>query len=457
MKILRLIQILALVSLLSCDDNEETITIPTQANDITSPIAEGDSPIEKSPDEEVSPILVYSFDHLTGKCLDENKEEGFNFGELGECGDLTGGTLESALLNKKNYYGLILKGSKLIDSKISFHRLAKTEVKIDQDTEFPDRINAPHTSLFLGHSNAFRGHKKNENSYYQKYLELRTRFKDLKKEYKEIPRDNSKARKKKLKQIAKIKKKMGILIKNKKIQKNKSKRQRTYLKKSYKLATVEEKFINQKVKNKKFTSFSGNKSYQFKSSNSVFPSNKAFTISLWFRTDVEQQDKRLINFHRGESPGSALNLSLKNGKVVVGIHDGVKYNSIETEFDYSDEAWHHFLVTKSKNKFYIYIDGQRTNIVESEFSNFGEYPMQLGSYNGKGHYYTGSLDELSLWQSSFGKSDVRRLYNEGQPSNIMYHRKVTSLLHWWRLGDHKRDTDIELIDVVAKETMIEVD
>jgi hypothetical protein len=455
MKIKTLLFLMITLLLFSCKEDEEALSLTNLESDITTPGTESGQPgIDEEVTEEVeSTPLVYKFDHLTGKCKDDTDTEGFNLGHLGECGDLSGQTVENSPLNKKNYFGLLLKGSKLVETKISFHKLAKAEVKVDTETEFPDKINAPHTSLFLGHTNAFRGFKKTENKYYQKYLQLRTKFKTLKTEYKAIPRSNVKARAKKMKQIEKIKKQMMAHIKNKKIHKNKSKRQKKYLKGSYKLAKAEDKFINQKVKNKKFLTLDGDSSFTFKESNKVFPTNKTLTISLWFKTDIDQQDKRLINFHRGSNAGSALNLSLKSSKVVLGVHDGGQYHSIETDFEYDDGQWHHFLVTKKKDKFIVYLDGEKVNEYQGDFSGFGEFMARLGSYNGSGYYYTGDLDEVSLWQSYFGKSDVRRLYNEGVPSNIYYHRKVTSLLHWWRLGDHKKDTQTSLLDIVAKETM----
>jgi hypothetical protein len=168
---------------------------------------------------------------------------------------------------------------------------------------------------------------------------------------------------------------------------------------------------------------------------------------------MDQNDKRLINLHRGQNPGSALNLSLKSERIVLGVHDGNKYHSVENKKSYDDGEWHHFLITKKKNKIFIYFDGIKINEYEGEFSGLGTFPAQLGSYNGKGYYYTGELDEVSLWQSYFSKSDVKRLYNEGVPSNVFYHRQVTSILHWWRLGDNKKDTEESLIDVVAKEVM----
>lgn len=452
MKQLLSLTILILLTLVSCkgDDEEVSEQIPISSSSPT-PISEDPVAPEEETTEESTP-LVYKFDHLTGKCFDESLLEGFNVGELGECGDLTGSTIDKDL-NKKNFYGLLISGAKLVDTKISFHRLAKSEVKVDDETEFPDKVNAPHTSLFLGHTNAYRSFKKTENKYYQKYLELRNKFKELKSEYKEIPRDQERARKKKLNQIIKTKKKLSLHIKNKKIHKNKSKRQKKYLKTSYKRAQSEDKFINQKIRNRKFLSLDGSSSFTFKESNSVFPNDKTFTISLWFRTTLDQKDKRLINFHRGTTPGSALNLSLKSDKVVVGVHDGSKYHSVETNYEYNDGEWHHFLVTKSKDKILIYLDGEKVNDYTGDFSNFGEFAVQLGSYNGSGYYYTGNLDEVSLWQSHFKRSDVRRIYNEGLASNIFYHRKVTSLLHWWRLGDHKKDSENSLIDVVARESM----
>lgn len=457
MKLKTIIFLILSLLILSCNEEEETLGISEIETDITTPDTQPGTPAPNEDENIEEPTeetpLVYKFDHLTGKCQDDMNQEGFNLGHLGECGDLSGQIVADSPLNKKNYFGLLLKGSKLVETKISFHKLAKSEVKVDNDTEFPDKINAPHTSLFLGHTNAYRGFKKSENKYYEKYLELRTKFKTLKREYKAIARDNQKAKQKKMKQIEKVKKLMTAHIKSKKIQKNKSKRQKKYIKGSYKLAKTEDRFINQRVKNKKFLTLDGSSSFMFKASNKVFPSNKTFTVSLWFKTDMDQQDKRLINFHRGTNPGSALNLSLKSSKIVLGIHDGNKYHSVETDYEYDSGDWHHFLVTKKKNKFIVYLNGVKVNEYQGDFSNFGDFPAQLGSYNGSGYFYTGDLDEVSLWQSHFSKSDVQRLYNEGTPSNIYYHRKVTSLLHWWRLGDHKKDSETNLVDIVAKEVM----
>ncbi len=415
---------------------------------------EQDQTLEEDLPENLALPLEFTFSHLEGKCFDSEGREGYNLGLLTECGSMQDEIIENENLDVKNLYGLKLTGARIIDSKLGFHKLAMAEVQIDGDTGFPENIKYPHTSFFISHANSHRTYKKLSVNYQEKVASQREVVKILKAAYKEINKLDTKKREKALANIKKAQDKLNEFKMMSKIQGKKSRRQLSFLIKSYRLANSRElKFNEVSLKNKKHLILEEDKSFRYLPSNQVIQNDKHFAISLWFKTGINQNDKRLINFHRGDNFGSALNMSVKNDRLVLGLHDGNQYHSVEKNINYSDDEWHHYVVTKHKNKFTGYLDGEKVLEYELAFSGFGSAPMTLGSYNNNGYFFEGSIDEVTIWDRSFSKSDVKRVFNKGKPGNVFYHKKVPYLLHWWRMGDHKKDSEESLFDVVSKTYM----
>lgn len=197
--------------------------------------------------------------------------------------------------------------------------------------------------------------------------------------------------------------------------------------------------------NTKSVSFTGTETVELPSSNALLNKNTKFTVSLWFKTSSNQNNKRLIEFHKGSSAGTALNLYLKNGKIAIGYNSNKK---IEHSVNYSDNLWHHILVTYNNANYKLYYDGDKKKEVTDSFIGFGTHPAFIASYDGSSnqYFYNGQIDEVSLFNVNFNDSQVDQLYNAGIPDNLWLHPRFGNNRLWLRMGDDPSDSVSEIND-----------
>ncbi|WP_127717294.1 LamG domain-containing protein [Halobacteriovorax sp. HLS] len=395
----------------------------------------------------------YHFDIESGKCFDIDAVEARGESDSLECNIPAAVESENYKFSHYNFFGADARGASVKDAEVSIYDLVFAEVQFDINSILNSE-KRPFYQLFHNHKRVYYNQKNMEEKYSKALKKYQERKRTLKKKFRAAKTD--KAREGIKNKILKTNEQIELVKLNHKIARKKASRHLKELKWISKVDELEQMNETFSGKNKKFAFFDGSMGYSFAPSNEVL-NDKNFTVSLWFRTLIDQQDKRLINFHREASPGSALNLSLKKGKVVMGLHNGTNYISNEVDFEYDDGVWHHFAVTKSKKGFIVYIDGEKSLQYTGEFSGLGAHPVVLGSYNGQGYFYSGDLDEVSIWSRSLSKKDIREVYNSGVPGNIKLHTSSTFINHWWRLGDHKKDSDNSFYDSYSKQSFLLVE
>jgi hypothetical protein len=64
--------------------------------------------------------------------------------------------------------------------------------------------------------------------------------------------------------------------------------------------------------------------------------------------------------------------------------------------------------------------------------------------NAAGDWYTGNLDEVSIWNKTLSPAEVANIYNSGSPADLAQHSAAANLVGWWRMGDG--DTYPTLLD-----------
>jgi hypothetical protein len=145
-----------------------------------------------------------------------------------------------------------------------------------------------------------------------------------------------------------------------------------------------------------------------------------------------------------------LNLHVDNGDIGIGYRDeNESYKVMEVPFSYEDSQWHHVYMAYTGKKYLLYIDGIKAGEVVDTNAGGGTQPAYIGSYENS-HYFTGSIDEVSLWKGVMNSNQIVELYNQGQGSELRLHSKWKNLISWWRMGDSQGDSDTELKDVMEK-------
>lgn len=202
--------------------------------------------------------------------------------------------------------------------------------------------------------------------------------------------------------------------------------------------------------NTKSLALNGVKSINMAPSEELGPNN-TFTLSLWFKTDRDNQnDARLITLHHSSGASSAFYLALDGTRTVLGYRnasDDFKKEYINE--NYADDSWHHIAATYNGKFYVVYVDGVRKLRFEDSFKGLGSHPAHLGSYTGSQKAFYGQIDEVSIWESALGSNDAVLIYNQGKPFNLFKHVRANTLGLWYRLGDDSRDDTMTIYDQVG--------
>jgi hypothetical protein len=157
---------------------------------------------------------------------------------------------------------------------------------------------------------------------------------------------------------------------------------------------------------------------------------KSFTISVWFNSKGDFQGNNFLINKGGignDTSGYNLNYGLfltEEGKVNGGYESLTgDDNSVTSQKSYTDGVWHNAVLTfdDKQNRLKLYMDGlevatQSTNIGIIPDTT-GKQPIRLGANsfeeggNINGHY-TGTLDDINIWDLAFSKEQVLDLYNK---------------------------------------------
>ena len=385
---------------------------------------------EKQEESVVKSDGEFKFNKLSGDCLNGEGEKGHNEG-FTECGDLSNSTAEGLNFKKKGYHGLNLEGTAVVDSKLKFGKMADHEIKVDEGTSFENKNSF--TKLFDQHVNLINREQNKVTKYKKKIERYKKKLTKYQDQYEATEKERRKLKIEK--RIMHTKKKITALVDKSNIAMRKMSRHRKFSKETYELAQNEPAYSNPKIKNKKWLALDGKKGRETASAEELFEGADDFSVSIWFRTTTNQEDKRLFNFNLAGGH-SGLLLTVKKGKVVLGFRDeSKKYITLEHPHKYDDNNWNNLVGTYDGQTFKFYLNGELVKSKDSTFAGFGAGKTNFGSYQQKSNFFHGDLDEASIWSEAMDEEAVAALYNDGIPTKLNRHVSSEALLKWWRMGD----------------------
>ncbi|MBT3981300.1 MAG: LamG domain-containing protein [Bacteriovoracaceae bacterium] len=179
--------------------------------------------------------------------------------------------------------------------------------------------------------------------------------------------------------------------------------------------------------------FTGTEHIGLGNGRNLIPNNK-FTLSFWFKTTQQQNDKRIINFHKNPlTAGTAVNIHFKNTGVAIGYRDELDaYQTYSHTTNYYDGNWHHIALAYNQTRFKLYYDGVlAVNRVDS-FIGIGAFSAFIGTYSGTDRFIKGNLDEVSIWKTTLNKTAIEEIYGTGVPTDLQIHSKNGSIVSWYR-------------------------
>lgn len=410
-----------LIFQLSCKKSEESVEIVTQP---------GSQEVEEEPKQ--AEVNFFYFSSLSGRCTDSDGLEGSNPG-VQECGDISEQNVSEVDLTNKTLYGLNLKGTTLINSKLNFKNIADIEMKIDEQTYF-DKVKNPFTRLFDQHLILMSREEKKSTRANDSARKLHQKIEDLKERL--LKARNADQEQKIANQIQKHRLQIDAHNQTAMMSLNKRERHKDYASALYNTVLTEPAYTNPKISNKKELELNGETTFSGESSDSYFQDSEPFALSIWISTNSLQQDKRILNFHHSSGPQSAVNIQLRSKEIALGYRNEKKdYHEIRHTLAYADSSLIHIMATYDLETFRLYINGNLVGTKIDSFVGFGSYPFFVGSYDGKSRFFEGSIDEISLWKSSLSDQAVLAIYHDGIPTNLNRHRDSQDLTNWWRMGD----------------------
>jgi len=185
-----------------------------------------------------------------------------------------------------------------------------------------------------------------------------------------------------------------------------------------------------------------------------FNYNSTFSISAWVKTGSAGWKGILKKAPTSATGGTFVGytLGIYNGQLFCQLNNnwggGVAMAAYTSGVTIHDNAWHHVAVTFSGAGTLagttMYVDGVDTTASTWSYDTLSTNsiqntePLQIGVWaiNGVGDaYWTGGLDEVSIWNKELDADDIDEIYGIGHPVPLDSHASVANLAGWWRMGD----------------------
>jgi hypothetical protein len=155
-----------------------------------------------------------------------------------------------------------------------------------------------------------------------------------------------------------------------------------------------------------------------------FDSSDTFTISQWVKFDTLGTLNRIFFRHNGATAG--YNFYYQNG---VGWRLYTNTGYTLSSASVSTGQWYHVVLVYDAQNVTLYVDNTSLGTTSSvPISSAGAITASVSSSS---FPTNGNIDEVSLYTSALGSSDVSTIYNSGTPGDV----SSLSPFGWWRKGD----------------------
>jgi hypothetical protein len=161
-------------------------------------------------------------------------------------------------------------------------------------------------------------------------------------------------------------------------------------------------------------------------SSNLRPGNGSWTVSLWARPPNSNQAEGEMVAKVAPVAGFFLeicgdidcNTSGKKFKAKYR-EDSNTYRAAATSSDVADSNWHHLTMVadKAADKLKLYVDGVEAAV---SLGGLGSWPnitntdnLNIGAANTWSQYFTGSLDDVKIWNYALTSEQVKTEFNQG--------------------------------------------
>lgn len=155
-------------------------------------------------------------------------------------------------------------------------------------------------------------------------------------------------------------------------------------------------------------SFNGTSSYVEISHDSLF-NVKEMSFSAWANTNKHETTKVL---QKGDWDGHGIYLDKWTGWKTAFRINGASYNINWTQGQPKKDNWYFLTATYDGKQIKLYVDGKLVNFLDVEGElNTNSRPVLIGSAGGQ-KYFSGILDELTIYDAVLTEAEVLALYEK---------------------------------------------
>ena len=120
------------------------------------------------------------------------------------------------------------------------------------------------------------------------------------------------------------------------------------------------------------------------------------------------------------------------------IRDNAGLDSGVIEGNAEDDSWHFLVLVRNGSSWKLFDNASisaNTTYTPGTI-NLGRFDLAALTSNAiNSGFLLGLMDEVAVWNINLSSDDITRLYNSGNPTDLLSDATSTSLLHWWRMGD----------------------
>jgi hypothetical protein len=223
---------------------------------------------------------------------------------------------------------------------------------------------------------------------------------------------------------------------------------------NYSVGLASQKFalgVTQAFINDYSMEFNGVDEYLTMDSLSSILTNTDFTLSMWFKgggQSTSADSSNILFSAHGASTANILRIGI--AKTSGGIYFAAtgSVGGVVGSVDYDDGNWYHLAITKP------YVGGGAAGIVYINGSSIGSTEIYNIDFNSATHYslaqeydptlvpgdyFTGNVDEVGIWNTALGATEITEIYNSGTPTALDTdsgnYTSSADLQAWYRMGD----------------------
>ncbi len=170
-----------------------------------------------------------------------------------------------------------------------------------------------------------------------------------------------------------------------------------------------------------------------------------FSIDLWIKTTDASGTRTILDKRTGSVPNvTGYCLFLVNGYLSSQIGDGVHYNNWVSTGFVADGEWHHVAVTVDRDYpsgWLHYVDGSAVPTIANPMGYSGSLtntaPFVIArNLVSPGYTFTGTLDEIELFNRVLNPAEVQRIYQAGSEGKCKCAIPPTHyMVAWWSLDE----------------------